>query len=619
MTTRQTEGALAAAARLEAREVRSYESAYSGGLWHWDCHNGSRKVLTPRGEWRTPVLFGVLDDHSRLVCHLQWYQSESAENIAHGLSQAMQKRGRPRAALSDNGAAMTATEITEGLARLGILHQTTLPYSPYANGKQEVLWGSVEGRLMAMLEGVDDLTLGRLNEATQAWVEQDYNRKHHSEINDTPLARFLVGPSVTRPCPDAAALRLAFTRTERRTLRKSDGTAVIEGRRFEVPNQYRHLSAAGSSLRRLGSHPGPPRRSPYRHGALPAVPAGQSGQCLRPAPRHAANRHRNGQTIVADIIIATGARHRTAARTNDRPAGRNRIATRLPAQGRRRRGVNNKMLALYGLKWNPFTPNVPTEALHVTTRLELFCWRVQQLAGDGGFALVTGVPGCGKSAALRILTASLATQRDVTVGVISRPQANIADFYREMGDLFGVELRPHNRWGGAKILRQRWQAHIQSTLSRPVLLVDEAQEMQSAVLAELRLLASADLDSHILLTTVLAGDGRLAERLRSDEFLPLASRMRVRLAIERAPPQDLQDCLRHALQQAGAPTLMTKEVIATICDHAQGNLRALMIMAGELLELAAQRDARQIDETLFFETCAVPAASETKAAIRRRR
>ena len=270
--------------------------------------------------------------------------------------------------------------------------------------------------------------------------------------------------------------------------------------------------------------------------------------------------------------------------------------------------MNNKMLALYGLKWNPFAPNVPTEALHVTPRLESFCWRVQQLAGEGGFALVTGAPGCGKSAALRILSASLATQRDVTVGVISRPQANIADFYREMGELFGVELRPHNRYAGAKILRQRWQAHIQSTLRRPVLLVDEAQEMQPAVLAELRLLASADLDSNILLTVVLAGDGRLAERLRSDEFLPLASRMRVRLPIERATPQDLQDCLGHALQQAGAPTLMTAEVIAAICDHAQGNPRALMIMAGELLEAAAQREARQIDETLFFEICAVPAA-----------
>jgi transposase InsO family protein len=242
LTTRQTAGALAAAARLDAREVRSYEAEYVNGLVHWDCHVGSRKVLTPRGTWETPVLFGVLDDRSRLACHLQWYLSESAENIAHGLSQAMQKRGLPRAAMSDNGAAMTATEITEGLARLGILHQTTLPYSAYQNGKQEVLWGQVEGRLMAMLEHVDDLTLAKLNEATQAWVEHDYNRRHHSEIDDTPLARFLAGPNVTRPCPDAATLRLAFTRTERRTLRKSDGTVVVEGRRFEVPNQYRHLT-----------------------------------------------------------------------------------------------------------------------------------------------------------------------------------------------------------------------------------------------------------------------------------------------------------------------------------------------------------------------------------------
>jgi type II secretory pathway predicted ATPase ExeA len=281
--------------------------------------------------------------------------------------------------------------------------------------------------------------------------------------------------------------------------------------------------------------------------------------------------------------------------------------------------VNKKLLALYGLKWNPFTPGVPTEALHATARLESFCWRVRQLTGEGGFALVTGASGSGKSAALRILAASLAAQRDVKVGVISRPQANIADFYREMGDLFGVELRPHNRWGGAKVLRQRWQAHIDAALSRPVLVVDEAQEMQSAVLGELRLLSSTDLDSHNLLTIVLAGDGRLAERLRSDEFLPLSSRMRVRLAIERATPQELQDCLRHSLQQAGAPSLMTAGLIATLCDHAQGNLRTLMIMADELLAAAAHREARQIDESLFFETCAAATPGEAKAAIRRRR
>ena len=242
LTPRRTDGAERAEIRILDREIRSYEAEYVNGLWHWDCHHGSRKVLTQRGEWVTPILFGVIDDRSRLACHLQWYLAETAEIIAHGLSQAFQKRGLPRSALSDNGAAMTAAEITQGLARLGILHQTTLPYSPYQNAKQEAFWGPVEGRLMAMLEHVPDLTLSVLNEATQAWVEQDYNGKRHSEIGEAPITRFLAGPAVTRDCPDSDTLRLAFMRSDTRTQRKSDGTIVIEGRRFELPNRYRHLT-----------------------------------------------------------------------------------------------------------------------------------------------------------------------------------------------------------------------------------------------------------------------------------------------------------------------------------------------------------------------------------------
>lgn len=225
-----------------AREVRSYEVAHVGGLWHLDFHVGSRRVLSARPGWSVAHLLGVLDDHSRLCCHLQWYLAESAETLVHGLCQAIQKRGLCRALLTDNGAAMTAAETTEGLARLGVVHHTTLPATPEQNAKQEVFWGQVEGRLMAMLEGEAELRLDLLNRATLAWVELEYNRKRHDAIETTPLARFLEAPNVLRPSPSSEVLRRAFRREEIRTQRRSDGTITVGGVRFEIPSRYRTLA-----------------------------------------------------------------------------------------------------------------------------------------------------------------------------------------------------------------------------------------------------------------------------------------------------------------------------------------------------------------------------------------
>lgn len=237
----EREGEIRAREHLALREVRSFESEYVSGLWHLDFHHGSLKVLRPQGEWVRPILLAILDDHSRLICHAQWYLDETAESLIHGLAQAFLKRGLPRALLSDNGSAMIARETTEGLTRLSVTHRTTLPYSPYQNGKQETFWSPVEGRLLAMLEGQRDLTLGLLNEATQAWVEMEYNREVHSETSQAPLARWLCGPTVGRDCPTVDALRLAFTAGETRSQRRSDGTASIEGARFEIPSRFRHL------------------------------------------------------------------------------------------------------------------------------------------------------------------------------------------------------------------------------------------------------------------------------------------------------------------------------------------------------------------------------------------
>ena len=226
---------------FEARERRSFEVGHVHALWHADFHVGSRRVVEPDGTYSQVVLLGFLDDASRIACHLQWYREESAEAFVHGLQQALQKRGMPRALLTDNGQSMQAHEVEEGLERLGIVHPTTLPYCPEQNGKQESFWGRVEGRLMPMLEGKRELTLAFLNQATQAWVELEYHREVHSELGMTPLERMLQGPSANRPSWSSDKLRRAFRMEVQRTQRRSDGTITVAGVRFEIPSRYRVL------------------------------------------------------------------------------------------------------------------------------------------------------------------------------------------------------------------------------------------------------------------------------------------------------------------------------------------------------------------------------------------
>ena len=258
-------------------------------------------------------------------------------------------------------------------------------------------------------------------------------------------------------------------------------------------------------------------------------------------------------------------------------------------------------MALYGIKWNPFAREVPVDGINIDDRLKHFGWQVENLVMDGGFAMITGPVGTGKSVSLRWLAHRLKQLQDVKVGEIIRPQSNLADFYRELSDLFGMTLQVSNRFNTFRSLREKWKSHIETSLFRPILLIDEAQEMLPVVLSELRLMSASQFDSRSILTVILCGDERLPEKFRHPDLIPLGSRIKSRLITEHKTKEDLAQIMTLLIEKAGNPTLMTKALIKTLSDRSMGNYRAMMQMAENLLEEGFRREIPQLDDKLFLE------------------
>lgn len=234
----------------------------------------------------------------------------------------------------------------------------------------------------------------------------------------------------------------------------------------------------------------------------------------------------------------------------------------------------DRIHTIYGLKWNPFSPDVPVEGLYTPAKLDSFFWRLEHLVLDGGFSSITGDLGIGKSAALRLLKARLEGVPELCVQVLQRPLSSLRDFYRELADLFAVDINTANRYASFDRIRGQWLAGIKRTLFRSVLIIDEAQS---------------------------ASDDRLFKKLATPELAPLESRLHVRHTVETWSSDDLATMLKARLHSTGRPHIMTEGVIIAVSSHCLGNPRTMLAQCNELLLAAAQRDALVIDEQLFFD------------------
>ena len=301
-----------------------------------------------------------------------------------------------------------------------------------------------------MLEGVTELSLDFLNETTQAWAEIEYNRRPHREISCSPVERFAQAPDVLRESPASNALRDAFRREVKRRQRKSDGTLSLEGVRLEIPGRFRHFHDVSvryaswdlSHIDLVDHRDGtvlapiyPLDRRANADGQRLLFPPGMSPQPAEGGQQSEGRRPQEEIPPLSEATLGRLLRDRTAAGVPPEEP---------PSPRWPRRSIMNakKLLSLWGLKWNPFSPELPAEGLLTTARMENFAQRVEQLVQEGGFAMISGEPGTGKSVALRILAGRLATIRDVAVGVLQRPQSRPARLLPRVGRHLLGETQP---------------------------------------------------------------------------------------------------------------------------------------------------------------------------------
>ena len=207
---------------------RRFETELVNDLWQSDCMHGPRVIH--ENKLRKSFLFAIIDDHSRLIAHAQFYLAENIDSFRDCLLQGLEKRGLPRRLYVDNGSAFRSHTLKYGCARLGIALLHTAPYTPEGRGKIERFFLTVRKQFLPLLP--QEITLEKLNEQLAHWIDSDYHQRIHSSTGQGPLARYLAHLHLLRSAPKN--LRDYFRLPARRKVDK-DRTVTLNGKLYEAP------------------------------------------------------------------------------------------------------------------------------------------------------------------------------------------------------------------------------------------------------------------------------------------------------------------------------------------------------------------------------------------------
>lgn len=207
---------------------RKFEAELPNDLWQSDCMHGPK--VAAKGVMKKTYLFAIIDDHSRLIPHAQFYLSETIDSFRDCLLAALAKRGLPRRLYVDNGSPYRTHQLRYGCAQLGIALLHSEPGVPEGRGKIERLFRSIRSQFLPLVEGVSSLE--QMNLRLGEWIDHDYHQRRHSATAMSPLQRYLAHLHAIRPAP--ADLRDYFRIPATRKVDK-DRTVSLNGRLYEAP------------------------------------------------------------------------------------------------------------------------------------------------------------------------------------------------------------------------------------------------------------------------------------------------------------------------------------------------------------------------------------------------
>lgn len=211
----------------QPEDRRKFEAELPNDIWQSDVMHGP--LVSVGDKAKKSYLIAMLDDHSRLITHGEFYLSENIHSYVNALEQALLKRGLPRKLYLDNGPAFRSLHLEHITASLGIALIHSRPYKPQGRGKIERFFRGVREEFLVGFRGK---TLHDLNEAFDAWLRYVYHIRKHSSTGQSPFERFTTNMACLRTAP--ADLRDHFRTVARRTVAK-DRTLTINGKLYEAP------------------------------------------------------------------------------------------------------------------------------------------------------------------------------------------------------------------------------------------------------------------------------------------------------------------------------------------------------------------------------------------------